>query len=187
MRGRRTGHELSAFGIHLLLAALAFALVLALSAGAIMLVRWVLPLELASSSPQKALEASGRILELHERFWPVTLVSLIGVALAAGWLGRRITGPLVRFTQAFQQIADGRLPDSLQIRSTDYLALEVAAFNSMVAALRARATEQERARAEVISALEALSDHAAKSEDDVLSALAARALERVRSSGGRVS
>jgi hypothetical protein len=78
-------------------------------------------------------------------------------------------------------------PDSLQIRSTDYLALEVAAFNSMVAALRARATEQERARAEVISALEALSDHAAKSEDDVLSALAARALERVRSSGGRVS
>ena len=86
-----------AFVIHLIVASLAFALVLALAVGALLLVRWALPLELASSSPQKALEASGRILELHEKFWPVTLVSLIGVALAAAWLGRRITGPLVRF------------------------------------------------------------------------------------------
>jgi len=154
VRGRSVGHELQAFVIHLVVASLAFALVLALGVGAMLLLRWALPLELASSSPQKALEASGRILELHERFWPVTLGSLVGVALAAAWLGRRITGPLVRFQHAFQRMAEGGLPEPLQIRATDYLAQEVAAFNRMVAALKERATEQARIRGEALATLE---------------------------------
>lgn len=184
---RRRGRELRWFGFHLIVASLAFGLALALGAGALMLVRWALPLELASSSAQKALEASGRILELHEKFWPVTLVSLAGVALAAAWLGRRITGPLVRFTDAFRRIAAGELPEALHIRANDYLVDEVTSLNDMLAALKLRAAEQARGRSEVMAALEELIEHSAKSEDDTLASLATRALERMRALDGRAS
>jgi methyl-accepting chemotaxis protein len=181
---RGAGHDLAAFGIHLVAASLAFALALALGVGAMMLVRWAVPLELASSSPQRALEASGRILELHERFWPVTLVSLVGVALAAGWLGRRITGPLVRIGQGYARITAGGLPEPIGIRSTDYLRNEVEAFNAMVAALATRAAERERERAEVLAALDELREHAAKSDDEALASLVARVQERGRAADG---
>lgn len=184
MSGRSVGRELHAFVIHLVVASLAFALVLALGVGALLLVRWALPLELASSSPQKALEASGRILELHEKFWPVTLGSLVGVALAAAWLGRRITGPLVRFQQAFQRMANGEPPEPLQIRATDYLAHEAAAFNRMAAALKERATEQARIHGEALATLEELGEHAAETGDDAVATLAARALELLKASHG---
>jgi methyl-accepting chemotaxis protein len=182
---RFAGRDLAAFGVHLVTASLAFALVLALAAGAAMLLRWAVPLELASSSPQRALEASRRILELHERFWPVTFLSLVGVALAAGWLGRRITGPLVRIAQGYARIAAGELPEPIAIRASDYLRREVAAFNAMVAALAARAAERERARAEALAALAELREHAAKCDDEALGSLVARALERVGAVDGR--
>ena len=109
-------HELKSFGIHLIVASVAFALVLALGAGArdaralgASLSSWPPPLR------RRLYEASGRILELHVRFWPVTLVSLIGVALAAGWLGRRITGPLVRFTASSSASAAGEFPEPVQL------------------------------------------------------------------------
>lgn len=184
MSHRDAGYELQAFVIHLMIAALAFAVVLALGIGALLLVRWALPLELASSSPQKALEASGRILELHERFWPVTFGSLVGVALAAAWLGRRITGPLVRFRQAFARIAEGEVPEPVKVRSSDYLAHEVADFNRMLAALKERAARQTEARAEVLAALEELSERAAECGEEGVAALAARALERLKASHG---
>lgn len=187
MSGRNAGHELKSFGIHLVLTSVAFALVLAVGVGAIILARWALPLELASSSPQKALEASGRILELHERFWPVALASQLAVALAAVWLGRRITGPLVRFVQAFRRIADGEFPEPLHVRGTDYLVHEAAALNAMIAALKAAATERARVRSEVLGTLEELSERAATGGDDALAALAADALERVKASDGTAS
>jgi hypothetical protein len=184
MSQRTTGQELAAFGIHLVVASLAFALVLALAIGAMMLVRWAVPLELASSSPQRALEASGRILELHERFWPVTLASLIGVAVAAGWLGRRITGPLVRFGQGFARIGAGGIPEPIAIRSSDYLRGEVGTFNAMVAALSARAARRERARAETLAALDERREHAAKSDDEALAALVTKVEDRMREADG---
>lgn len=187
MNQRNTGHELKMFGIHLVVASIAFALVLALGVGAALLVRWALPLELASSSPQKALEASGRILELHEKFWPVVLVSLSGVALAAGWLSRRITGPLVRFVDAFRRIAEGGLPAPIHIRATDYLVHEVNELNTMVVALKNRATERASLRGEILAALEELSEHASESEDDTLAALVQRALDKMKALDGSPS
>jgi methyl-accepting chemotaxis protein len=170
---RPAGRAIAAFVVHLVMTSLVFALVLALGVGATMLVRWAVPLELASSSPQKALEASMRILELHERFWPVAFASLAGVALAAGWLGRRITGPLVRIGQGYARIAAGELPEPVAIRAGDYLREQVAEFNAMLAALAKRAEKRERA-------LDELREHAAKSDDEELASLVARALERVR-------
>jgi methyl-accepting chemotaxis protein len=187
MSQRRSGHELQSFCVHLIVASVAFALVLALAVGAITLARWALPLELASSSPQKAFEASGRILELHERFWPVTLVSLIGVALAAGWLGRRITGPFVRFTRAFEQLAAGGFPELIHLRSTDYLAYEAAALNDLIAALKARAADRARAYGEVLAILEELSESIRENGAPDLAGLAERALEQMKAVHGSSS
>jgi methyl-accepting chemotaxis protein len=180
MSEHKRGRELEWFGVHLLVASLAFALVLALGLGAAMLVRWAVPLELASSSPQRALVASGRILEMHERFWPVVLVSLLGVALAAGWLGRRITGPLVRFTQAFERLGAGGFPEPIRIRGTDYLANEVAALNEMIGALRARAARQQAARGEVLATLEELVERSSRSGADDVTELAERGLAQMK-------
>ncbi|HEY8156820.1 MAG TPA: methyl-accepting chemotaxis protein [Myxococcota bacterium] len=187
MSRRSTAHELKSFGIHLIVASVAFALVLALGAGAVTLARWALPLEFASSSPQKVYEASGRILELHERFWPVALVSLIGVALAAGWLGRRITGPLVRFTNVFQRLAAGEFPEPVRLRSTDYLANEADALNELVAALKLRAEERGRLQGDILATLEEMSERAHEHAGADLTELAERALEQMKALDGRTS
>jgi methyl-accepting chemotaxis protein len=187
MSRRVTAHELKAFGTHLVVASVAFALVLALGTGAVTLVRWVLPLELASSSPQAALEASGRILELHERFWPVVLISLVGVALAAAWLGRRITGPFMRFTRAFQQLAAGGFPAPLQLRSSDYLAHEVTALNQLISALKARAAQRAMALGAVAATLEELGDRLRENGEAGAIELSERALEQMKAVDGSSS
>jgi methyl-accepting chemotaxis protein len=187
MTPKPTAHELRTFGIHLMIASLAFALVLALSAGALTLLRWALPLELASSSPQAAFEATGRILELHERFWPVAMMSLIGVALAAAWLGRRITGPFTRFTRAFQQLTAGQFPQPLQLRSSDYLAHEVAAVNEMIAALESRAAERTLAIGALVATLEELSERIREGGRADAIELAERALEQMKGLHGSSS
>jgi len=187
MSRRSTGHELKSFGIHLIVASVAFALVLALVAGALTLARWALPLELASSSPQKVYEASGRILELHERFWPVTLVSLIGVALAAGWLGRRITGPFVRFMSVFQRLAAGEFPEPVQLRSTDYLAREADALNELIAALKACAAERARVHGDVLATLEELCERIHQNGEADVTELAECALDQMKALDGSSS
>jgi methyl-accepting chemotaxis protein len=187
MMPKVTAHELKAFRNHLVVASVGFALVLALGTGALTLVRWAFPLELASSSPQAAFEATGRILELHERFWPVAFASLAGVALAAAWLGRRITGPFTRFTRAFQQLAAGRFPEPLQLRSGDYLAKEVAAVNQLIAALKERAGERARAVGAVLATLEELNERVREGGRIDAIELSERALEQMKGLDGRSS
>jgi methyl-accepting chemotaxis protein len=187
MTRRTTPHELKSFGIHLMGASLAFALVLAIGVGAITLGRWAISLELASSSPQKMYEATDRILELHERFWPVLLVSLLGVTVAAGWLGRRITGPLVRFTNVFQRLAAGEFPEPVSLRSSDYLALEVEALNQLVSALKARSAQRASLQGEVMASLDELSERLRQHGAADVKELAERALEQMKALHGSSS
>jgi methyl-accepting chemotaxis protein len=187
MTRRTTAHELKSFGIHLMGASLAFALVLALGVGAVTLGRWAVSLELASSSPQKVYEATGRILELHERFWPVLLVSMLGVVIAASWLGRRITGPLVRFTNVFQRLAAGEFPEPVTPRATDYLALEAEALNQLVSALKARSAERARLQGEVMATLDEMSDRIRQHATADVKELAERALEQMKALHGSSS
>jgi methyl-accepting chemotaxis protein len=133
---------LRAFAHHLAIAGASFAFVAVMAAGLAQLLRWAIPLEAKSSSPQRALAATREILAFHEVFWVSAAVSVIAACVAAIWLGRHITGPLSRFAQAFQAIGAGRAPATIQIRATDYLADELDAFNAMAIAL----VERERAR-----------------------------------------
>ena len=149
MRRRSAAHELGVFSYHLIGASLVFGGALVLAAATVLFLRWAIPLERASSSSHRALEASRRILELHEDFWPAAAVSLVALAVAAWWLGRRLRGPLTRYQAVFAELEAGGTPAPVAIRSTDYLALETDALNSMLAALAAR----ERVRGEQCAAL----------------------------------
>jgi methyl-accepting chemotaxis protein len=80
-----------------------------------------------------------QILDLHARFWPVVLTSLVSVFLSSWLLYRRMVAPLVRFVRVFESVRRGEIPEPLTLRATDYLRREAEALNAMLAALREQA------------------------------------------------
>jgi len=87
-----------------------------------------------------------QILDLHERLWPVVFTSLVSVFLSSWLLYRRMVAPLVRFVRAFDGIRDGKVPEPITLRATDYLRREAEALNAMLAALRTREAEFQALR-----------------------------------------
>ena len=92
-----------------------------------------------------------QILDLHARLWPVVFTSLVSVFLSSWLLYRRMVAPLVRFVRIFDGVREGRLPEPITLRASDYLRREAEALNAMLVALRAREAEiallRERASA----------------------------------------
>ena len=82
-----------------------------------------------------------QILDLHARLWPVVFTSLVSVFLSSWLLYRRMVAPLVRFVRVFDGVREGRLPEPITLRATDYLRREAEALNAMLVALRAREAE----------------------------------------------
>jgi len=90
----------------------------------------------------QSLEAMGaltqHILDLHAAFWPVVFVALCSTAICCWALYARMRGPLFRFVAAFRAIREGRVPEAVTIRATDYVQEETAELNEMLDALRER-------------------------------------------------
>jgi methyl-accepting chemotaxis protein len=82
-----------------------------------------------------------QILDLHARLWPVVFTSLVSVFLSSWLLYRRMVAPLVRFVRVFDGVREGKLPEPITLRATDYLRREAEALNAMLVALRAREAE----------------------------------------------
>ena len=82
-----------------------------------------------------------QILDLHARLWPVVFTSLVSVFLSSWLLYRRMVAPLVRFVRIFDGVREGRLPEPITLRASDYLRREAEALNAMLVALRAREAE----------------------------------------------
>jgi methyl-accepting chemotaxis protein len=82
-----------------------------------------------------------QILDLHARLWPVVFTSLLSVFLSSWLLYRRMVAPLVRFVRIFDGVREGRLPEPITLRTSDYLRREAEALNAMLVALRAREAE----------------------------------------------
>ncbi len=80
-----------------------------------------------------------QILDLHTRLWPVVFTSLVSVFLSSWLLYRRMVAPLVRFVRIFDAVREGKQPEPITLRTTDYLRREAEALNAMLAALRERA------------------------------------------------
>ena len=81
----------------------------------------------------------------------MVFTSLVSVFLSSWLLYRRMVAPLVRFVRVFDGVREGRLPEPITLRATDYLRREAEALNAMLVALRAREAElsllRERASA----------------------------------------
>lgn len=92
-----------------------------------------------------------QILDLHTRFWPVVFVSLVSVFLSSWLLYRRMVSPLVRFVRIFDGVREGKLPEPITLRATDYLRREAEALNAMLAALRAREAELQALRERAVA------------------------------------
>lgn len=90
------------------------------------------------------------ILDLHARLWPVVFTALVSVAVCSWRLYARMRAPLFRFVTAFRAISEGRVPESIVIRETDYVQDESAELNSMLGVL----AERERERAAALDRIE---------------------------------
>ena len=82
-----------------------------------------------------------QILDLHARLWPVVFTSLVSVLLSSWLLYRRMVAPLVRFVRILDGVREGRLPEPITLRASDYLRREAEALNAMLVSLRAREAE----------------------------------------------
>jgi hypothetical protein len=78
------------------------------------------------------------ILDLHAAFWPVVFIALCSTAVCSWALYARMRGPLFRFVAAFRAIREGRTPEPVTIRASDYVQEETAELNAMLEALRER-------------------------------------------------
>lgn len=100
----------------------------------------------AATSLDELRSLTEQILDLHARFWPVVLCSLVSVFLSSWLLYRRMVAPLVRFVRVFDAVRRGEVPDPITLRAGDYLRREAEALNAMLAALRERRDENPTAR-----------------------------------------
>ncbi|HEU4428029.1 MAG TPA: hypothetical protein VFT98_04705 [Myxococcota bacterium] len=156
------------FRVHLLFVTAAFtAAFLAISA-AVIFVPLFQRFDAGVASPDEMLRLTGEILEVHARYWPVALISLLS-SIACSWiLYGRMRGPLFRFVEVFRAISTGRTPRDVVIRATDYVQDECAELNKMLSALRAHTEALERVELQVAS----ISDWAAANGDSQLMAIA---------------
>lgn len=124
--------------ITLLLSATGMTLGFAVLLLATMLFPFVAPLEQSNASPQALAPLAARVVEIHQSFWPVVTTSLLAVWTASLLLYRRAAGPFQRFERLFRALAEGRMPQPVHIRNTDFLYAETEAFNDMLRVLRDR-------------------------------------------------
>ena len=80
-------------------------------------------------------QAAKDVLTLHTTVWPVIIAVVCLIAIHSSRMFHRFIGPLFRFTQAFKEIANGKLAVRLTLREDDYLGLEKIELNRMIDSL----------------------------------------------------
>ena len=163
--------DIKVFRWHLLLtgvaATLAFGIVIALS----LFMPLVMQLQRGELDSASTAGFAEYFLYLHGAFWPVLLCSLASSVATALLLYGRMTEPLSRFIQSYAAVARGECPEDIQIRKIDYVSLESAALNRMLAALRERSSE----RALGVTEIGEIADELAESAGNVDAAVRLRA------------
>jgi methyl-accepting chemotaxis protein len=127
---------------------------------AVILIPLFLRFEGGPASPEDLGKVTDRILSLHETLWPLVVICLVGVTASSWILFQRMVSPLVRFTQVFAAVRDGRLPGPIRLRGADYLTSEADALNQMTAALRERQAGLAAERAALGEQIEELAEWA---------------------------
>ena len=114
--------------------------------GSILFIPAMVELNQTDYSSNQAIEAAGKILYLHTKFWPAVLLALILVALHSIRTSHQIAGPLYRFNRLFESMKEGNLPKRITLRKGDYLLNEVDLINQMLENLQIRVQEIKEAQ-----------------------------------------
>ena len=78
------------------------------------------------------------VLHLHETFWPVVAGALVASVASGMLLFERMRSPIKRFVRIYAELAQGRDPQPVKIRTTDYLQGEAGALNQLIEVWRER-------------------------------------------------
>jgi general secretion pathway protein G len=93
-------------------------------------------------------EVAERFLLLHGFIWSVVVAMSALLSALFLLMSHRVAGPLFRFRRAFKEISDGRLDIVVTTRKHDYLSAERDELNAMIAALRDKVGDAQRAVAD---------------------------------------
>ncbi len=83
-------------------------------------------------------EAATQFLSLHTRLWPAMIVLFLLLTIHSIRVSHRIAGPLFRFRQTFESVAEGDLKVRVTLRHRDYLVREAGSINDMLEGLSER-------------------------------------------------
>lgn len=120
---------------NLLLRTLGFVVFMLLIVSAGLYIPLLVELRRHAGELDSSYETSIALMFMQERFWPVALFCLAFAAYGTIVISHRIVGPLVRVKRVMESVGHGVLPETLKIRSKDYLKAEVDILNTMVARL----------------------------------------------------
>lgn len=94
--------------------------------------------------------AAAEFLSLHTRFWPALLATFVTLSVHSIFTSHRIVGPLYRFRVVFEQVKQGNLVPSVEVRRRDFLLKEATALDEMVTSLRDRVHRLTTAHGEAV-------------------------------------
>jgi methyl-accepting chemotaxis protein len=170
--------ENPSFRAHLIWVVASTTAALLLVSCAVILLPLLFRFDATAASPEETGRLADRILALHETLWPLALICLLAVTASSWLLYQRMVAPLVRFTQVFAAVRDGRLPGPVQLRGTDYLTREADVLNEMTRTLRERQAALAAALGRLGEPIDELAESAALRGDAELSRLLATLQDR---------
>lgn len=135
---KRRSILLDNFQIRLLVINLAYFLAIILVCAIMLFGPAVLDLRNETISWSLRHEAATQFLSLHTRLWPALIVLFLLLTIHSIRVSHRLAGPLFRFRQTFESIAEGDLKVRVTLRHRDYLVREAESINEMLEGLSAR-------------------------------------------------
>ncbi|MHC4134093.1 MAG: prepilin-type N-terminal cleavage/methylation domain-containing protein [Planctomycetota bacterium] len=98
-------------------------------------------------------ERAALLLQIHEAFLPIALLTLVATALCSLRSSHRIAGPLYSIMRTLGRMRDGALPARVRTRDGDYLKAEAAAIDEILTSLRERVSGIHEAKSELLAAV----------------------------------
>jgi general secretion pathway protein G len=112
--------------------------------------------DLFAATGRRQQQAAGMFLDLHARLWPALVALAASLAVVTVAHSHRVVGPLVRFKAVFEAVTRGELWVPAKIRPHDYPQDESRALEAMLASLRQRIGDAQKAAASLEAALQRL-------------------------------
>ena len=105
-------------------------------------------------------QAAQAVLVLVKRLIPAVVAIMLITFLSQILITHRVCGPLVNFSHAFNQIAEGNLTRRVAIRKTDYLTRECEQINRMIDGMTTRLRDVKTEHNRLMATLEAITNPA---------------------------